>query len=1086
MRCQVCEATRQPQVARPTTLPRMLSFGEIVCADILYAQDCDDKRHTFLSLVDVGTTYHIVVKLASTGGKEIERAFNTYWLTPFGAPNAISLDLETGLQDGFSRLCSWHNVKIRNSATQAHFQSGVGERQGKWFKDIWARVRRELSITSEEAQLAATAVTGAKNCLRRRCGHSPYAWIFGREGRAIEDVLDPDSGGRVSFDISDDARFQRLAAIRASARIAFHKSENDTKLRKALLQRARATTRPFENGEQVHYWNLPKNRRQGRWEGPGLIVGKEGRNYWVSRGGRRRLTAPEHLRPSEPDETGEFLAMNEVKRELDRLLNQDFDGGEAYANEGTDSAAELDDVGTLYSPSANPGEEDDLEIDHEGAEDHDGHRKVDDEGDEILDPPPDHPGEGAEEKRGWPASRMKRKTPPDEVEWARGDSCLTYSIMLMRKHLTRRGLEKRQEKELRWDEIPSEFQQKFRDAEDKQWREHLQFDALEPLDDAESDYIKKNVSASRVLRSRWAYKDKNWPRRRREGQAEWKCKSRLVIAGHMDPDLASGRLATDAPTLSRPGLLCLLQLLANGLHQRDPWRVSAGDIQCAFLTGSYLSRDEELFIHQPPTGFPGMRPGQLARVKKNIFGLATSPREWWLDLQDGICKIEIEIEEAKHRFDQCPLDPCIFVLRQFVSGRFVGEPKGYIGTHVDDLLVIAPATTSKLVEKALGQAFPVGEWESELFNYLGSEIYYGDGEVVLCQQAYAESRLFTLDIPRGANDEDLAGPDLVADNRSLVGALSWLSAQSRPDLTCSVSMAQQVQKQPTLGDLKFTNSISKKAYDHREEGLRFRPIDKSNLVVLVYHDAGWANAKDTEYDEEGFELTEEDKRAGLQLEGPFVDRGIRKAKRNNSGVASQLGELIVFAEKNTVIGVPGNFSVLDWKSKAGQRVCRSTFSAETQASVEGMEAGQHVRALYETLVTGELVKVEESAVPLLCLSDCRSLYDHVHKQGVPRVPTDRRLAVDLAALRQALKSEKWTSKLPLAWLASSYQLADVLTKPQDATKWWEFFRSKLLVPINLSEEVRTSIELVGERKTSVKPKESFRVIPCVGEYFIEE
>ena len=419
-----------------------------------------------------------------------------------------------------------------------------------------------------------------------------------------------------------------------------------------------------------------------------------------------------HLRPSGPDETGEFLAMNEVKRELDRLLNQDFDGGEAYANEGTDSDAELDDVGTLYSPSANPGEEDNLEIDHEGAEDHDGHRKVDDEGDEILDPPPDHPGEGAEEKRGWPASRMKRKTPPDEVEWARGDSCLTYSIMLMRKHLTRRGLEKRQEKELRWDEIPSEFQQKFRDAEDKQWREHLQFDALEPLDDAESDYIKKNVSASRVLRSRWAYKDKNWSRRRREGQAEWKCKSRLVIAGHMDPDLASGRLATDAPTLSRPGLLCLLQLLANGLHQRDPWRVSAGDIQCAFLTGSYLSRDEELFIHQPPTGFPGMRPGQLVRVKKNIFGLATSPREWWLDLQDGICKIEIEIEGAKHRFDQCPLDPCIFVLRQFVSGRFVGEPKGYIGTHVDDLLVIAPATTSKLVEKALGQAFPVGEWKA--------------------------------------------------------------------------------------------------------------------------------------------------------------------------------------------------------------------------------------------------------------------------------------------------------------------------------------------------------------------------------------
>ena len=1092
MRCQVCESSKDPQVARPATLPRMLSFGEIVAADILYAHDCDDKRHTFLSLVDVGTTYQVVVKLANTGGKEIEKAFNTYWLTPFGAPNAVSLDLETGLQDGFSRLCSWHNVKIRNSATQAHFQSGVGERQGKWWKNIWARVCKELSITADEAQLAATAASSAKNCLRRRCGHSPYAWVFGREGRAIEDVLDPDSGGRVSFDVSDDARFQRMAAIRASARVAFHRSENDSKLRKALLQRARATTRPFENGEQVHYWHLPKNRRQGRWIGPG----KEGQNYWVARGGRRRLTAPEHLRASGPEETGEFLAMNGVQRELEQLLSQDFDGDEPYGDLDDDGGDGLDDVGSLYSPSENEAENKDIEIDGEGEIDKDGEGIFVDDDDGDLRLLPDQPGDDPPEedggKRGWPSSRMKRKTPPEDVEWMQADNHLTYSIMLMKKHLTRRGLEKRQEKELRWSEIPVEFQQKFRDAEGKQWEEHLHFDALRLLDDIETEYVKKNVSPRRVLRSRWAYKDKNWSRRRQQGQAEWKCKSRLVIAGHTDPDIASGRLATDAPTLSRPGLLCLLQLLANGLHLPDPWRVSAGDIQCAFVTGSYLSREEELYIHQPATGFPGMKPGQLVQVKKNIFGLATSPREWWLDLQDGISKIEIEVDGATHRFDQCPLDPCIFVLRQFVNGGFVGRPRGYIGTHVDDLLVIAPTSTSRLIEKALGHAFPVGEWESELFNYLGSEIYYGDEEVVLCQQAYAESRLFTLDIPRvprGANDEDVAGPGLIADNRSLVGALSWLSAQSRPDLTCSVSMAQQVQKEPTLANLKFTNLISKKAYQHREEGLRFRAIEKSELVVLVYHDAGWANAKDakdTEHDEEGFELTEEDKRAGLQHEGPFVDRGARKAKKSNSRVASQLGELIVFAEKKVVMGAPGNFSVLDWKSKAGQRVCRSTFSAETQASVEGMEAGQHVRALFETLVTGELVKVEDSTIPLLCLSDCRSLYDHVHKQGVPRVPTDRRLAVDLAALRQALRSEQWSSRLPLAWLPSSFQLADVLTKPQDATKWWEFFRSKLLVPINLSEDVRTSIKLVGDGKTSVKPKDSQGFVPAIGEFYLEE
>ena len=462
------------------------------------------------------------------------------------------------------------------------------------------------------------------------------------------------------------------------------------------------------------------------------------------------------------------------------------------------------------------------------------------------------------------------------------------------------------------------------------------------------------------------------------------------------------------------------------------------------------------------------------RVKKNIFGLATSPREWWLDLQEGIGKISIDIEGKCYRFEQCPLDPCIFVLRQFLDGKFSGAPRGYIGTHVDDLLVIASTSTSKLIEEALGQAFPIGEWESELFNYLGSEIYFGDNEVVLSQQAYAESRLFSLDIPRGVDENDYAGPDLIADNRSLVGALSWLSAQSRPDLTCSVSMAQQLQK-----------LVSKKAYDHREEGLRFRPIPTDELIVVIYHDAGWANARDTEHDEPGFELTEEDKLAGLQKEGPFVTRSARRARRQNSKVASQLGELIVFAEKGCVMGKGGSFSILDWKSKAGQRVCRSTFSAETQACVEGVEAGQHVRALFETLVSGVLVRVEDSRIPLICLSDCRSLYDHVHKQGIPRIPSDRRLAVDLAALRQALKGEQWGNKLPLAWLPSAYQLADVLTKPQEPSKWWQFFRSKLLVPVDLSEEASTGIKPGELGRTSVKHKVEYDLLPSPYEFFIE-
>ena len=280
MKCQTCDATKEPQVARPATPAQ---DAELWGGGVRGHPVCPRLRGQASLLPLLGRRRHYVPRRDQAPKhwrKEIEQAFNTYWLAPFGAPNAISLDLETGLQDGFSRLCSWHNVKIRNSATQAHFQSGVGERQGKWFKNIWVRVCRELSITADEVQLAATSVCSAKNSLRRRCGHSPAAWIFGRETREIEQVLDPDSGGRVTFDISEDAKFQRQMAIRASARVAFHHSENDGKLRKALLQRARATTRPFENGSKCTIGTCQKidGREDGRgqpswWAEKGITTG---------------------------------------------------------------------------------------------------------------------------------------------------------------------------------------------------------------------------------------------------------------------------------------------------------------------------------------------------------------------------------------------------------------------------------------------------------------------------------------------------------------------------------------------------------------------------------------------------------------------------------------------------------------------------------------------------------------------------------------------------------------------------------------------------------------------------------------------
>ena len=44
----------------------------------------------------------------------------------------------------------------------------------------------------------------------------------------------------------------------------------------------------------------------------------------------------------------------------------------------------------------------------------------------------------------------------------------------------------------------------------------------------------------------------------------------------------------------------------------------------------------------------------------------------------------------------------------------------------------------------------------------------------------------------------------------------------------------------------------------------------------------------------------------------------------------------------------------------------------------------------------------EEFLDLHLLTDCKSLYDHLHREGTPKAPSDKRLAVDLASLRQTL------------------------------------------------------------------------------------
>ena len=95
------------------------------------------------------------------------------------------------------------------------------------------------------------------------------------------------------------------------------------------------------------------------------------------------------------------------------------------------------------------------------------------------------------------------------------------------------------------------------------------------------------------------------------------------------------------------------------------------------------------------------------------------------------------------------------------------------------------------------------------------------------------------------------------------------------------------------------------------------------------------------------------------------------------------------------------------------------------ACADALEGGDYIRALIETLLRGQLSRPHQARLNSHLITDCRSLFDHLRKEGIPRPPADRRLAIDLASIRQDLPGLSG-----IAWVPTDLQYADVLTKPR--------------------------------------------------------
>ena len=454
-----------------------------------------------------------------------------------------------------------------------------------------------------------------------------------------------------------------------------------------------------------------------------------------------------------------------------------------------------------------------------------------------------------------------------------------------------------------------------------------------------------------------------------------KPKARLVILGYEDPLIDT--LPRDSPTLGRDS-----RMLA--LHR---WSVRSFDIRTAFLRGS--RQDDRILGIEPPAELRtkmNLKPNEVCELLKGAYGLINAPLLWYCELKAALLSLGFIVS---------PMDPCLFVLpKNKADDNSSSKIHGILGIHVDDGLGGGDTTFSQAIQK-LEKRFPFGSQRTGNFTFTGIHIHQDhNGDISLDQQDYIND-IPPIDIPR----ERRKTPEAKITNeelqklRGLIGSLQYAATNTRPDLSCKLSLLQARVTCATVSDLLQGNRILNEAKRFSETAIRVQALPLQELRFLSFSDAAFAT---------------------------------REKAHSQKGC-------VILATTDTIDKTQSALvSPLLWFYKKINRVVSSTLTSETFALSGALDLLSWTRVHWAWLLNPNLEwkKPEETLKKLpsaFAVVDCKSLFDLLQKTSVPQC-SEYRTMLEALVVKERLKEG-----VIIKWVHSAAQMADSLTKDMDTT-----------------------------------------------------
>jgi hypothetical protein len=1024
--CSQCKEDVRPKPWRRAAPPRELEFNQVLGVDTVTVKH-HDVSIKCLNLVCWGTRYQMIIPLANLTAAHVRSAYRT-WIKLFGPPRVVKPDMGSEFLGAFMYRASTDGTEVDISSLESPTQNSITEREGGSFKTMFNKASLDYGPTTDPDEVfeLIDTVTMCKNRLCHRGGFSAIHRVFGFTPAMPGDILmsreEEDNLTHHSMIAMGDVTLQRQAKMRECAGRAFFSAECASALRRAVASGPRKVQQ-FEVGQLVYFWSIghfnkvavhhSASRRPNHqfWNGPCRVVATQyPTSIYVSYQGRLVKAAPEQLRLASSDEDA---ACSSVLKSLctirSALKENRISGLSDIRHEDRPPEPTEHPTGRKRAfskqPPFDPHKQPRMSLD-------DLERMMDEDDDMVPSPSPPLEDTDAETE----AFESDQELLLDQVESYNGDSSIPSQEFVIWDSETRKpkerfheayvsenlnpgpAINKRAAKELRLKDLDSHDYELFKQAIQKEWKTNIDNGAIVVIQPHEAQKIRQQ-NASRIMQSRLLHVAKPIDDMTQIDAANilncsphgapCKAKSRWVARGDKDPDIFN--VCASSPVIHRDTFMMGLQAISS---QR--WRVHFADFSQAFMQGDKLQRNEPLYCEPPEREILGLPCNCLIEIRKTVYGLVDAPYRW-----------NQHLDKTFKAMGYCPsiLDPCLYMLHSKDNENNT-KLDGLIMLATDDLVSGGNARHQQLMDQ-LRARYKFGKWEHDTGRFCGKDIQQlKDYSIHVNQQYYAEQKCWErIPIPKGVPNDMPCSVEQVRQLREKVGALSWISKETRIDLAGSVALLMQAFPEPVIGDLKTCNKILKEATLYKDLGITVRPIDPQELCIVVSSDAAWANARDQSGDHK-----------------------------------SQAGYVVMSTNRTMLQGRETNFSLLSWKSHTLKRRTISTLSAETQAIVESAAVACWFRYLiaelfYRDLILQGNIDWETMLEPLEfgLITDAKSVYDALTSSTHSSSSTDKRTCIDLAIIREYLRRHNGC----IRWIDGSVQLADSLTKHMTA----DFLRS---------------------------------------------